>query len=91
MPKIENLTNRPVLLRCNSGETLHIAPRAISADVLDVEVKDNPKVQKLLEQHLIALREAGESKQTAAPAGAGKETSEATKEGKDTESTKRKK
>lgn len=56
--KIENLTNRPVLLRCNSGETLHIAPRAISADVLDVEVKDNLAVQKLKDRHIIALHEA---------------------------------
>jgi hypothetical protein len=60
MPKIENLTNRPVLLRCNSGEALHIAPRATSADIPDVEVKGNRTVEKLKDRHVIAWHGAEE-------------------------------
>lgn len=63
---IENLTNRPILLRCNSGETLHVAPRTISAEIPDVEVRNNPKVQKLLDLHVITLHEAGKGKHPAA-------------------------
>ena len=53
--KIENLTRRQVLVRLSSGETLHIAPRATSDDLADVEV-DNAKVQKLEQLRVIALR-----------------------------------
>jgi hypothetical protein len=35
---IENLTNRPVLLRLNSGNTLHLAPCAHSREISDIEV-----------------------------------------------------
>jgi hypothetical protein len=52
---IENLTSALVLVRCNSGTMLHLAPRKKSEEILDVEVKDNPKVQKLQDQHVIAL------------------------------------
>jgi hypothetical protein len=52
---IENLTNRPVLLRFNSGQTLHLAPRKTSKEILDVEVKGNAKVEKLEGQHVITL------------------------------------
>lgn len=52
---IENLTNRPVLLRLNSGETLHLAPRLTSGALADVEVEANAKVEKLLGQQVIAI------------------------------------
>lgn len=54
---IKNLTNRPVLLRLNSGQTLHLAPLKTSAEVMEVEVKDNPKVEKLEERHIISLQD----------------------------------
>jgi hypothetical protein len=54
---IENLTNALVLVRCNSGTMLHLAPRKKSEELMDVEVKDNPKVQKLQDQHVIALHQ----------------------------------
>ncbi len=56
---IENLTNRPVLLRLNSGMTLHLAPRATSSEIMDVEVNQNDKVEKLKGQHVIVLHPAG--------------------------------
>jgi|WetSurMetagenome_2_1015567.scaffolds.fasta_scaffold1534211_1 hypothetical protein len=55
--KIENLTNELVLLRCNSGMTLHLAPHTKSEEIIDVEVTNNLKVKKLQEQHVIALRQ----------------------------------
>ena len=53
--KIENITSRPVLLRLNSGQTLHLAPRTTSKEVREVEVSNNARVQKLRDRHVIAL------------------------------------
>ena len=61
--KIENLTTRPVLLRLNSGQTLHLAPRTISAELIDVEVENNPKVLKLKDLCVIGLHASGEKKE----------------------------
>lgn len=57
--KIENLTNRPVLLRLNSGQTLHLAPSTTSIEIMDTEVKSNSKVQKLQERRVITLHPVG--------------------------------
>ncbi len=64
--KIQNLSNRPVLLRLNSGQTLHIDPRKTSEEVLDVEIERNAKASKLVARRVIALREMG--KDARAPA-----------------------
>jgi hypothetical protein len=61
--KIENLTTRPVLLRLNSGQALHLAPRTISAEIFDVEVENNPKVQKLQDRRVIDLHASGVKKE----------------------------
>lgn len=53
--KIQNRTNGLVLLRLNSGDMLHLAPRITSAEIMDAEVTGNPKVQKLLDRQVIAL------------------------------------
>ncbi|MCP4428740.1 MAG: hypothetical protein GY803_30005 [Chloroflexi bacterium] len=63
--KIENITSRPVLLRLNSGQTLHLAPRKTSEEIREVEVSNNAKVQKLQERHVIALRKAPKPKKRA--------------------------
>ena len=55
--EIENLTMRPVLLSLTSGETLRLSPRETSSQLRDVEVSNNPKIQKLKEQCVIALNE----------------------------------
>jgi len=60
--KIENLTNSPVLLRLNSGQSLHLAPRITLTDILDVEVRNNAKVEKLKGRCVIALHETAEPK-----------------------------
>ncbi len=60
---IENLrSNRPVSFRLNSGKTLRLGPKATETKILDVEVKNNTKVQKLQKRNIIALREAGKKK-----------------------------
>lgn len=59
---IENRTNRLVLLRLNSGQTLHLAPYKTSVELRDVEVKSNGKVQKLQNQRIIALHPVEEKK-----------------------------
>ncbi len=53
--RIKNLTNRPVLLRLNSGATLHIAPHQISGDCMEVEVRNNQIIQKLLARQVLSI------------------------------------
>lgn len=54
--QIQNLTNRPVLLRLNSGQTLHIGPLQASGALSDVEVESNTIVEKLKDKHIIAIK-----------------------------------
>ncbi len=53
--EIKNLTNRPVLMRLNSGRSLHLAPGATSTELADTEISNNAKVEKLTGRHVIAL------------------------------------
>ncbi|MGA3244216.1 MAG: hypothetical protein ABSE41_06355 [Bacteroidota bacterium] len=78
--KIQNLTNELVLVRCNSGVTLHLAPRTESKEIMDVEVIQNPSVQKLLDRHVVALhKEEKEGRSVAATSEVKKEKTESTK------------
>jgi hypothetical protein len=56
--RIENLTNRPVILALNSQTTLHLSPHHTSKAINDVEIKNNPMVAKLESRHIIALHES---------------------------------
>ena len=51
--KIKNLTKRPVLFRLNSGQTLHLAPGSISAEVWEHEINGNTKAKKLKDRNVI--------------------------------------
>jgi len=62
--KIENLTNRPVLLRLRSGRSLHLAPRKTSEEISDVEVINNAKVSKLQAHRIISLHQPEQSGHT---------------------------
>ena len=53
--EITNLTQRPVLMRLNSGTSLHLSPGARSSKIVDAEVSNNEKVKKLQERHIIAM------------------------------------
>jgi hypothetical protein len=53
---ITNRSGRLVSIRGNGGETWHLAPFA-SIAVLDVEVTNNPKVQKLEANGVIAIQQ----------------------------------
>lgn len=70
MPIISNLTDRPVLLAFNSGQTLRLSPRSISQDIPDVEIVNNSKVAKLTAQNIIAIEEPQQKRR---PAGASAE------------------
>jgi hypothetical protein len=65
--KIENSTNKPVMLRFNSGQTIYLGPKVTSKEIMDVEVKNNHKVQKLKDRHIITLHEVKEEKPPASP------------------------
>ena len=53
--QIENLTNRPVMLRFNSGQTIYLGPKVTSEEIMDLEVEDNRKVQTLQNRHIITI------------------------------------
>lgn len=65
---IENLTERPVLFLLSTGEELRLAPRETSSEFKELEVKNNPKIQKLMDRRVIALHEMRGQKKTPAPA-----------------------
>ncbi len=73
--EIKNLTSRPVLMRLNSGTSLHLSPGATSSEIVDHEVSNNEKVIKLQGRHIIALQAA--KKKT--PANTPNKTSKSTK------------
>jgi hypothetical protein len=56
--KVENRTTRLVTLRLNSGQTLYIDPKSTSGEILDVDVRNNRKFNKLRERGVIALHPA---------------------------------
>ncbi len=53
---IWNTTSRMVLVPCNSGRNLFIAPRRASPEVPESEVERNARVEKLLRRKAIVLR-----------------------------------
>jgi hypothetical protein len=57
---IENLTDKPLWLRLNSGATVSVMPHASSQGVAESEVGGNPKLQRLTEQRVIRVQMAGE-------------------------------
>ncbi len=66
--EIRNLTHRPVLMRLNSGTSLHLSPGALSAAIGDHEIINNMKVKKLQGRHVIALEPVQKkSQKTATP------------------------
>jgi hypothetical protein len=83
--RIRNLTQRPVIIRCNSGEALHLAPGIASDVIPDAEVRDNPKIRKLVNQYIIALQHVERI------AGAGKVKRETSKEKKKAKATRSRK
>lgn len=71
MPIISNLTDRPVLLAFNSGQTLRLSPRSMSEEVPDVEIVNNAKVAKLAALNVITIVEP-QQKRRASGADAGR-------------------
>lgn len=56
---IENLTEKPLWLRLNSGASLCIMPGSRSPGVADSEVGGNPKLKRLEEERLIRVQPSG--------------------------------
>jgi hypothetical protein len=65
--EITNMTLRPVLLRLNSGASLHLSPGMTSDAIEDEEVDRNEKVGKLQDRHVIALTESKRTKAQKVP------------------------
>jgi hypothetical protein len=55
---LQNLTDKPLWLRLNSGASLSILPNASAPPVPEGEVDGNDKLQKLIEQRVIRRLQA---------------------------------
>ena len=64
--EIENLTQKPIFLRLNSGRTLHLAPGLRSPQIGEFEWENNGKVKKLEALRAIALHPVNETESTPA-------------------------
>jgi hypothetical protein len=73
MSAIRNLTSRHIFVRMNSGSSVRLSPGKTASGVSDIELKDNPTVEKLLGQRVIAVEAESEAassdKSTSAGAG----------------------
>lgn len=57
---ITNLSSTPILVPLNSGGSLRVSPGKVSDAVPDIEVKDSPKIDKLLSQRAISVESQSE-------------------------------
>ena len=60
--KIENLSNRLMTIRGNSGRFIHLAPKESSSPIDEIEIANNPKIKKLIDSGLISVERAKEEK-----------------------------
>lgn len=73
--KIKNLTGRLVIISLNSGRTLYVSPNSTADGILNVELKGNPMVERLLQRGVIELCPEKKHPGTAAGTAAGKKKS----------------
>jgi hypothetical protein len=62
---IRNKTNRPVMIRLNSGRTCYLNAGDTSGEIIDVEIAHNERLARLQGRNIIELHEI---KKPAAPA-----------------------
>jgi len=60
---IQNRAKHLLVLPLNSGGTLHLAPGETSSPVADFEINNNEKVDRLLNEGLIAVTVSDEAPQ----------------------------
>jgi len=58
---IKNLTDMPIYVALNSGTGLRLSPGEVASDIHDVELKDNAKVEKLLQRQAISVEHEDEA------------------------------
>jgi hypothetical protein len=71
---IRNLTLRPIIVPLNSGTNLRLSPGGVSGDIADVELKDNGKIDKLLQQRAVVVQSQTEATEVTEAAGEASES-----------------
>jgi hypothetical protein len=56
------LTSRPIIVPLGSGSSLRLSPGQTSDEIPDVEVQNNPKIEKLKDQGVIVVESAAKPK-----------------------------
>lgn len=64
--KIENCANHNILLRFNSGLTLHLGPGQHSNKIIETEINGNDRIQRLEKRQVIRLHSSEKGKSAAA-------------------------
>jgi hypothetical protein len=65
MPKrVQNLTRNPVHVPLTTGSTLRLSPGQTSDELQDVELMNNPMVDKLKGRNVIAVEDVGQETST---------------------------
>ena len=62
----ENASNKPVRFRSNGGVDLRLAPRATSSEIAEIQISNNPKIQKLMDLGSLIRHEVKEKKESSA-------------------------
>ncbi len=60
--RIKNLSNRLLIIRGNSGNSIHLMPDIVLENVDEVEIVNNSKVKKLIDSQLISIEKVKQEK-----------------------------
>jgi len=63
---IRNKTNRPVMIRLNSGRTCYLSAGDTSEEIIDAEIAHNEKLIRLQNRDIIELKDVKKSAEVAA-------------------------
>lgn len=58
--KIKNLAPKIIFITLNSGSSIRLSSRSVTSEIADGEIRGNPKIEKLMKLHLIAVEQIKE-------------------------------
>jgi len=60
--RIKNISHQLLVVTLNSGKTVHLAPAEVSEPMEEVEIKGNPKLEKMKKNSLVTVEEEKKKK-----------------------------
>jgi hypothetical protein len=65
---VTNVSGMVLLIRLRSGDSLHLGPGERTGELADAEVRDNPRVDTLVERGLVRIGDVAAAPADTAPA-----------------------